>query len=92
MIALLLLYLLVIGRGLWIALQAQEAFGALLSGGLVITFFTYVFVNIAMVSGLLPVVGIPLPLVSFGGTSALTILAGFGMLMSIHTHRRVIAV
>ena len=85
--SLLLLYLVVIARGLYIATQAQHTFGRLLVGGLVLTFFVYVFVNIAMVSGLLPVVGVPLPLVSYGGTSAITLMAGFGIVMSVHTHR-----
>lgn len=87
---LLILYFLLITRGLYIATQAQDSFSRMLAGGLTITFFTYLFVNIAMVSGLLPVVGVPLPLVSFGGTSALTIMAGFGILMSIQTHRRLL--
>ena len=85
--SLLLLYLVVIARGLYIATQVQHTFGRLLVGGLVLTFFVYVFVNIAMVSGLLPVVGVPLPLVSYGGTSAITLMAGFGIVMSVHTHR-----
>lgn len=85
--ALLLLYLVVIARGLYIATQAQHTFGRLLAGGLILTFFVYVFVNIAMVSGLLPVVGVPLPLVSYGGTSAITLMAGFGIVMSVHMHR-----
>jgi rod shape determining protein RodA len=84
---LLLLYLAVIARGLYIAARAPDTFGRLVAGAITLTFFVYVFVNIAMVSGLLPVVGVPLPLVSFGGTSAITLLAGFGILMSIHTHR-----
>jgi len=85
---LLVLYLGVIGRGLWIAGQAQDSFSRLLAGSLTLTFFVYGFVNMGMVSGLLPVVGLPLPLVSFGGTSLVTLMAGFGILMSIHTHRR----
>jgi rod shape determining protein RodA len=85
--ALLLAYLVVISRGLYIATQAPNTFGRLAVGGLTLTFFVYVFVNIAMVCGLLPVVGIPLPLVSYGGTSALTLMAGFGIVMAIHTHR-----
>lgn len=85
---LLLLYFYVIGRGLYIAIQGQTAFERLLAGSITLTFFVYVFVNIGMVSGLLPVVGVPLPLVSYGGTSIVTLLAGFGMLMSIHTHKR----
>ena len=63
----------------------------LVAGALVLTFFVYVFVNIGMVSGLLPVVGVPLPLVSYGGTSIVTIIAAFGLLMSIHTHRRLLS-
>lgn len=88
-VLLLIMYLLVIGRGLLIAIQAQDTFGRLLAGTITFTFFVYVFVNIGMVSGLLPVVGVPLPLVSYGGTSIVTLFAGFGMLMSIHTHRRI---
>jgi rod shape determining protein RodA len=87
-LVLLALYLAVIGRGLWIASQAQTTYGRLLAGSISLTFFVYVFVNIGMVSGILPVVGLPLPLVSYGGTSMVTLLAGFGILMSIHTHRR----
>ncbi len=84
---LLVLYLVIIARGLYIATQARQTFGRLTAGGLTLTFFVYAFVNIAMVSGLLPVVGVPLPLVSYGGTSAITLLAGFGIVMSIYTHR-----
>lgn len=85
------LYLFVVFRGLYIAVQAQDSFGRLLAGSLVLTFFIYVFVNIGMVSGLLPVVGLPLPLVSFGGTSIVTVMASFGILMSVHTHRRLLS-
>lgn len=85
---LLLIYLLIIARGLYITHQAQETFSKLLAGSLTLTFFVYVFVNIGMVSGLLPIVGVPLPLISYGGTSLITLLAGFGILMSIHTHRK----
>lgn len=88
---LLVVYLLLIARGLVITVQAQTLFGKLLAGGLTMTFFVYVFVNIGMVSGLLPVVGVPLPFISYGGTSMVTLLAGFGLLMSIHTHRKWIA-
>jgi len=84
------LYMAVIGRGLFIALNAQDTYGRLVAGSITLTFFVYVFVNIGMVSGLLPVVGVPLPLVSFGGTSSVTLLAGFGILMSIHTHRSLV--
>jgi len=86
-ITLLVLYLVIIARGLYIATQARQTFGRLTAGALTLTFFVYAFVNIAMVSGLLPVVGVPLPLVSYGGTSAITLLAGFGIVMSIYTHR-----
>jgi len=88
---LLLLYLAVVMRGLWIAVNAQQAFTKLLAGSLTLTFFVYVFVNIGMVSGILPVVGVPLPLVSYGGTSMVTLMAGFGILMAISTQRRFLA-
>ncbi len=87
---LLALYFLIVLRGLYIATQAQDTFPRLLAGGLVMTFFVYIFVNIGMVSGILPVVGLPLPLVSFGGTSMVTLMASFGILMSIHTHRKLL--
>ncbi len=87
-ITLLSLYAFIIGRGLIIASQAQHTFGRLLAGSITITFFVYIFVNIGMVSGILPVVGVPLPLISYGGTSVVTLLAGFGILMSIQTHRK----
>lgn len=87
-IGLLLLYGFIIGRGMHIAMQASDGFGRLLGGGLVCTFFVYVLVNIGMVSGLFPVVGVPLPLVSYGGTSMVTLMLGFGMLMGIRAHRK----
>lgn len=87
-ILLLTLYMLIIARGLYISAHAQTAFGRLLAGSITLTFFVYVFVNIGMVSGLLPVVGVPLPLISYGGTSIVTLMAGFGLLMGIQTHRR----
>ncbi|PJE78995.1 Peptidoglycan glycosyltransferase MrdB [invertebrate metagenome] len=87
-IVLLAMYALILGRGIFIALHAQTLFGRLLAGSITLTFFVYVFVNIGMVSGVLPVVGVPLPLVSRGGTSIVTIMLGFGMLMSVHTERR----
>jgi len=89
-LALLFLYVFVIGRGLWIATQAHDTYSRLLAGSISLTFFVYVFVNTAMVSGLVPVVGVPLPLVSFGGTSMVTLMAGFGILMSIHSHRKLL--
>lgn len=88
---LLAVYLFTIGRGLYIALQAEQLYGRLLAVGLMTSFFIYIFVNMGMVSGQLPVVGIPLPLISHGGSSMLTIMAGFGMLMSIHTHKRLLS-
>ncbi|CAK0740092.1 SEDS family protein MrdB [Gammaproteobacteria bacterium] len=87
-ILLMILYLFVIARGLYIAAQAQGTFARLLAGSITLTFFVYIFVNLGMVSGLLPVVGIPLPLISYGGTSLVTLMAAFGILMSIGTHRR----
>ncbi|WP_163835459.1 rod shape-determining protein RodA [Spartinivicinus ruber] len=84
---LLAIYAVIIARGLIVSAKAQTLFGKLLAGSITLTFFVYIFVNIGMVSGLLPVVGVPLPLVSRGGTSIVTLMAGFGILMSIHTHR-----
>jgi rod shape determining protein RodA len=89
-LAMMAIYLFIIARGLYIATQAQDTYGRLLAGGLTLIFFVYLFVNTGMVTGLLPVVGVPLPLVSYGGTSLVTILAGFGILMSIHTHRKLL--
>ena len=91
MLVLLFLYLLIVSRGLWMASSAQDTFGRLVAGSIILTFFIYVFVNMGMVSGILPVVGVPLPLVSYGGTSSVTLLAGFGILMSIHAHRRLLS-
>jgi rod shape determining protein RodA len=90
-IILLILYLCIIIRCLYISMQAQDSFCRLLAGSLSMTLFVYVFVNIGMVCGILPVVGIPLPLVSYGGTSLVTLMVGFGILMSIHTHRTLLA-
>jgi rod shape determining protein RodA len=89
-IGLLILYLLVIFRCLFITLEAQDPYSRLLAGSLSFAFFVYVFVNIGMVIGILPVVGVPLPLISYGGTSMVTLLASFGILMSIHTHKKFI--
>lgn len=89
-VTLLVVYLLITGRCLFIAAQANDTYSRLLAGGLTITFFVYVFVNIGMVIGILPVVGVPLPLISYGGTSMVTLLAGFGILMSIRTHPKLI--
>ncbi len=84
------IYLYIIGRGIMIAINAQDLFSRLLAASISLTFFVYVFVNIAMTTGLLPVVGVPLPLISAGGTSMLTIMVGLGMLMSVQTHRRLV--
>ncbi len=89
-VLLLVLFTLIIGRGLIIAAHAQNTFCRLLAGSITLTFFTYVFVNIGMVSGILPVVGVPLPLISYGGTSLVTLLLGFGILMSIQTHKKLV--
>ena len=89
-LTLLALYMFIIGRGLYIAVQAQDTYSRLLAGSISLTFMVYVFVNTAMVTGLVPVVGVPLPLVSFGGTSMVTLMAGFGILMSIHSNRKLL--
>ncbi len=87
-LAILILYAAIVLRGLYLATQARDTFGRLLAGSLVFMFFLYVVVNIGMVSGLLPVVGVPLPLISYGGTSAATLLAGFGLVMGVYSRRR----
>lgn len=89
-LVLLAIYLTIIMRGLRIGMQARDTFSRLLTGSLIMTFFVYVFVNIGMVNGILPVVGIPLPLISYGGTSLLTIMISFGMLMSVQTNRTLV--
>ena len=88
---LLTLFSLIIMRGIVIAAQAKSTFSRLLAGSITLTFFTYAFVNVGMVSGVLPVVGVPLPLISYGGTSMVTLLMGFGILMSIQTHKKLVA-
>jgi len=90
LIALLAGYLFIIGRSLYMSTQCRDAFTRLLSGSIALTFFVYVFVNTGMVTGLLPVVGVPLPLVSYGGTSLVTLMAGFGMLMSLYSSRKLL--
>ncbi len=85
------LYLLILLRGFWIGMQAQTSFGRMIAGSLTLTFFVYIFVNMGMVAGLLPVVGVPLPLVSAGGTSVVTLMAGFGILMAVSTQNRMVA-
>jgi rod shape determining protein RodA len=89
-LVLLALFLLVIGRGMMITANAPTVFARLLAGAITLTFFTYAFVNMGMVSGILPVVGVPLPLVSYGGTSLVSISLGFGILMSISTHKKLV--
>jgi rod shape determining protein RodA len=91
LLLLIVAYLFVVGRGLYIASQAQDTFSRLLAGSISLTFFVYIFVNTGMVTGLLPVVGVPLPLVSYGGTSMVTLMAGFGILMAINSHRNLLA-
>jgi rod shape determining protein RodA len=88
---LIVLYLLIIARGLMIAASASTVFARLTAGAITLTFFTYAFVNMGMVSGILPVVGVPLPMISYGGTALLSILVGFGILMSISTHKQLVA-
>ena len=87
---LLTLFLLIIARGMYITSRATTLFSRLIAGSITLTFGTYAFVNMGMVSGILPVVGVPLPLISFGGTSMVTMLLGFGILMSVATHRRLV--
>jgi rod shape determining protein RodA len=90
-VGLLCIYTFIVARGMIIAVKAQDAFSKILAGSITLTFFVYVFVNMGMVSGILPVVGVPLPLVSYGGTSMVTLLAGFGILMSISTQKRLLS-
>ena len=84
------LFLFLISRGMLITANAPTLFTRLLAGAITLTFFTYAFVNMGMVSGILPVVGVPLPLVSYGGTSLVSICIGFGILMSIHSHKKLV--
>ena len=87
-VTLLALYLFIVGRCLWIAAEARDGYSRLLAGALAMTFSVYVLVNGGMVAGLLPVVGVPMPLLSYGGTSAVSLLVGFGMVMSAQAHRK----
>ena len=89
-ILLLVVFLYIVGRGLYISMHAQNTFSRLLVGSLTLSFFASFFINIGMVIGLLPVVGLPLPLISYGGSSLVTFMAGFGIIMSVHTHRKLI--
>ena len=88
-IVLLTLYALILAYGFAIALRSRNQFGRLLALGITLTFFLYVFINTAMVMGLIPVVGVPLPLISYGGTAMLTVMFGFGLVMCVHVHRDV---
>jgi rod shape determining protein RodA len=90
-LVLITLYLVIVGRGLMIAANAPTTFSRLMAGAVTLTFFTYAFVNMGMVSGILPVVGVPLPMISYGGTALLSILVGFGVLMSIATHKQLVS-
>jgi rod shape determining protein RodA len=90
LLLLLLLYLFVVGRSIYLATQTQDTFARLLAGSIALTFFVYVFINAGMVTGLLPVVGVPLPLVSYGGSSVVTLLAGFGILMALYSRRKLV--
>ena len=84
------LYVLIIARGLWMASSISDSFGRLICASIILTFFVFIFVNISMVSGILPVVGLPLPMMSYGGTSIVTLMMGFGVIMSVYTHRHII--
>jgi rod shape determining protein RodA len=90
-LALIGIYGFIVGRSLIIAMRAQDTFSRLTAGSLTMAFFTYVFINSGMVSGIVPVVGVPLPLISYGGTSMVTLMAGFGILMSINSHRKLVS-
>jgi rod shape determining protein RodA len=90
LLLLLSLYAFVVGRSIYLATQTQDTFARLLAGSIALTFFVYVFINAGMVTGLLPVVGVPLPLVSYGGSSVVTLLAGFGILMALYSHRKLV--
>ena len=90
LLMLLALYLFIVARSVWLATQTNDTYSRLLGLSLALTFFVYVFINAGMVSGLLPVVGVPLPLVSYGGTSVVTLLAGFGIVMGLYSHRKLV--
>ena len=91
LLTILLIYILIIARGLFIASQATDLYSRLLAGSISLTFFVYVFVNAAMVIGLMPIVGVPLPLISYGGTSMVTLMIGFGILMSVNSNRKLLS-
>ena len=81
------IYACLLMRALYIAFSHPDVYSRLLAGALAMSFFVYIFVNVGMVGGILPVVGVPLPFISYGGTAIVTLMAGFGLLMSIHTHK-----
>jgi rod shape determining protein RodA len=87
-LGMLLLFAFIIGRSLWIVAQSRDSYARLLGSSLAMTFFLFVLLNSGMVSGVLPVIGVPMPLMSYGGTSAVSLLAGFGIIMSVNAHRR----
>ena len=89
-LVLLVLYMLLIGRGMMITANASTMFARLIAGAVTLMFFTYAFVNMGMVSGVLPVVGVPLPLVSYGGTALISLFIGLGILMSVQAHRKLV--
>ena len=86
-LVLMAIYLMILLRGFWIGINASSSFGRMMAGSLTLTFFVYIFVNMGMVAGLLPVVGVPLPLVSAGGTSLISLMAAFGILMAVSTEK-----
>jgi rod shape determining protein RodA len=90
LVTVLLLFMFVVGRALYLAATAQDTFARLAAGSLALTFCVYVFVNTGMVTGLLPVVGVPLPFISYGGTAMVTLMAGFGILMSLCAKRKLV--
>jgi rod shape determining protein RodA len=89
-LGLLFLFLVLIGYGLLFAVRARSHFARLLAAGIAATFFLYVVINVAMVTGLIPVVGVPLPLISYGGTAMVTVLIGFGLMLGVDVHRDVV--
>jgi rod shape determining protein RodA len=90
LLILIVLYLFVVSRAVFLSNQTSDTFSRLLASSIAFTFFVYVFINAGMVTGLVPVVGVPLPMVSYGGTSVVTLLAGFGILMGLHSHRKLV--
>lgn len=87
-ILLMFFYACLLGRSFYIALVNPDTYSRLLAGSLAMSFFVYIFVNVGMVGGILPVVGVPLPFISYGGTAIITLMAGFGLLTCLHTHQK----